>query len=244
MILKPPWRGHIFFDVDIANVGWCCLLNFLILRHDHIHNLWHNLWCHNKTKSQLSKAISPPSYHNSLKGSEWSVDLDLDVGSSQIKRGNVAPLLSPFLQFLGTNDRVGCIHIYKVIQFSVVHDRSLILLHYCHQRNQSLRQPQLLLRVRHKPAVHYPELQFIFVSTPDMLWNRVLCYYIFQWRKCSATCPLPRCSPYAPALVESSAEVRSIYCNEGSVRHVLSCKAHFTWAAYMDSSQLRNHIDS
>ena len=92
------------------------------------------------------------------------MDSGLAVGPSQIEGGNVAPLRSAFPQFLGTNVHVGHIYVYKVIQFSVVHDWShfpLILLHYCHQRNQSLRQVRLLLWVQHKPAVRYPELQFI-----------------------------------------------------------------------------------
>ena len=77
---------------------------------------------HIKTKSQLSEAISLPLFIISLKGPEWLVDSDLEVGPSEIKDGSVAPLLSPFLQFLGTNVCVSCIRIYKVIQFSVVHD--------------------------------------------------------------------------------------------------------------------------
>ena len=174
------------------------------------------------------------------------MDSDLEVGPSQIEGGNVAPLLSPFPQFLDTNFRVDRIRVYKVIQFSVIHDRvhfPLILLYYSHQRDQSPKGSQLLIEVLHKPAVRYPELQFIFVTASDMLWNQELCYFIFQWRGCLATGPLSHCSPYAPALVENFAEIRLVYCNGGSVGHVLICKAHLTWAAYMDSSQLRNHVN-
>ena len=191
--------------------------------HDHIHNHWNDLWGHIKNKSQSSEAISPPIYHNSLKGPEWLLNLDLEVDPSQIKDGNIASLLSPFPQFLCSNICVGHICVYKVIQFSVVHDWPhfpLIFLHYCHQRNQSTRRPQLLLGVWHKPVIRYPELQFIFVSTPDMLWNRVLCYFIFQWCGHLATHPLPCCSLYAPVLIENCAEVRFVYCNGGSSPHL------------------------
>ena len=215
MFLKPPRRGHVFIDINIVNVGWHSSSNFLILWHDHLHNRWHDLWGHIKTNSPSCEAISLPFYHNNLKGPEWSVDSDLEVGPSQIEGGNVAPLLSQFLQFLDTNVHVGCIHVYKVIHFSVVHDWSnfpLILLHYCHQRNRSSRWLQLLLGVWHKPAVCYPELQFIFLFTPDMLWNQVLCYFIFQQHGHLATCPIPRFSLYTPALVKS--------CTEGCVQNV------------------------
>ena len=53
------------------------------------------------------------------------------------------------------------IRIYKVIHLSIIQDQShfpLILLYYCHQRNQSSRLAQLFLRVQHKPraAIHFP----------------------------------------------------------------------------------------
>ena len=131
------------------------------------------------------------------------MDLDLKVGPSQIEDGNVAPLLSLFLQFLGTNVCIGCIHVYQVILFSLVHDYSLIFLHYCHQWNQSLRWPQLLLGIRHKVAVCDLEMHFIFVSAPDMLWNWLLGYFIFQWCGHLATHPLPCCGPSVPVLIKS-----------------------------------------
>ena len=200
MFINPPWRGHIFIDINIVNVGWHCPSNFLILRHDHNHNCWHDLWGYIKIKSQLSEAISLPFYHNSLKRPEGSADSDLEISPTQIEDSNVATLLLPFPEFLSTNVHVGRIRTYKVIQLSVVHDQShfsLILLYYCHQRNQSSSQPQLFLRVQHKPAICYQELKFIFIFAPDVLWNRVFSHLICQWSQCAATRLLPCCSPNA-----------------------------------------------
>ena len=185
MFLNSPWRGHLFIDVDIVNVGWHCPLNFLILQHDHIHNRWHDLWGHIKSKSQSSEAIFLPFYHNSLKRPEWSVDLE--VGPSQIEDGNMAPLLSPFPQFLGTNIRNGHIHIYS---YSVLRMTSLTFPSFsCTIAIKESRLSQLLFGVRHKPGIRYLDLQVIFVSDSDKLWNQVLYYFIFQWCRRSATRP-------------------------------------------------------
>ena len=245
MFLNHPWRGHVFIDIDNISVGWCCPSNFLILQHDYIQNRWHDLWSHIKTKSQSSEAISPLFYHNSLTGPEWSVDLDLEVGSSQIKGGNVAPLLSPFLQFLGTNIRISRIHINKVIQFSVVHvslsPYSLALLPSKESVLEAASAPPLgTTQARcsqSRAAIHFDIHSWYALELGTLRFQ-------FQWRRHSATYPLLHCSPYAPTQVESCTEVRFVYYNGSNVGHVLSCKAHLTWATYMDSSQLRNYIDS